>query len=324
MKTEEKLSIKIIRKIVFISIVLICLLTIGVKASKSDVNYVTIVFPEDYEITVMTSSVLVSDILSENHIIVLPDETVYPKEDDKIDFTKTITIAKATEEKKVIAEEVESVTTEELLGKYVTVTEKIIVEQTEIPYETVTKDVSTEGTETKDSVIQEGKNGLKETKYKVKYQDKEEIERTVISETVITEPVDKIIQISTKIVSRSSNRNATYSPSTIEASVAGKTPRVTTLNTSAYCACVRCTGKTNGITSSGARAKEWYTVAAGSGYPIGTVIYIPALENKPNGGWFVVEDRGGAISNNRIDIYMGSHGSAITFGRRNLECHIYQ
>ncbi len=324
MKTEEKLSIKIIRKIVFISIVLICLLTIGVKASKSDVNYVTIVFPEDYEITVMTSSVLVSDILSENHIIVLPDETVYPKEDDKIDFTKTITIAKATEEKKVIAEEVESVTTEELLGKYVTVTEKIIVEQTEIPYETVTKDVSTEGTETKDSVIQEGKNGLKETKYKVKYQDEEEIERTVISEAVITEPVDKIIQISTKIVSRSSNRNATYSPSTIEASVAGKTPRVTTLNTSAYCACVRCTGKTNGITSSGARAKEWYTVAAGSGYPIGTVIYIPALENKPNGGWFVVEDRGGAISNNRIDIYMGSHGSAITFGRRNLECHIYQ
>lgn len=324
MKTEEKLSVKIIRKIVFISIVLVCLLTIGVKASKSEVNYVKIVFPEDYEITVMTSSVLVSDILSENHIIVLPDEIVYPKEDDKIDFTKTITISKATEEKKIIAEEVESVTTEELLGKYVTVTEKIIVEQTEIPYETITKDVSTEGTETKDSVIQEGKNGLKETKYKVKYQDEEEIERTVISETIVTEPVNKIIQISTKIVSRSSNRNATFSPSTIEASVAGKTPKVTTLNTSAYCSCAKCTGKTNGITSSGAKAKEWYTVAAGSGYPVGTVIYIPALADKPNGGWFVVEDRGGAISNNRIDIYMGSHGSAIAFGRRNLECHIYQ
>ena len=48
MKTEEKLSIKIIRKIVFISIILICLLTIGVMASKSEVNYVTIVFPEGY------------------------------------------------------------------------------------------------------------------------------------------------------------------------------------------------------------------------------------------------------------------------------------
>lgn len=323
MKTDEKLSIRIIRKIVFVSIILICLLTIGVKASKSEVNYVTIVFPEDYETTVMTSSVLVSDILSENHIIVLPDEKVYPDENSNIDFTKTITISKATEERIVVAEEAVSVSTEELLGKYVTVTEKIIVEQVEIPYETITKDVSTAGSETKDTVLQEGENGLKEIKYKVKYQDNEEIERNVISEEVIKEPVDKIIQISTKIVSRAGNRK-TYSSATLEASTAGLTPKVATLNISAYCSCARCCGKTNGITSSGAPAKEWYTIAAGSGYPIGTVIYIPALADKPNGGWFVVEDRGGAISNNRIDIYMGSHGSAIQFGRKNLECYIYQ
>ncbi len=324
MKTGERLSIKIIRKIVFVSIILICLLTIGVKASRSDINYVTIVFPEDYEITVMTSCVSVSDILSENHIIVLPDEVVYPREDSNIDNTKTITISKANEEKIVVAEEVENISTEELLGKYVTITEKIITEQVEIPYETITKDVSSVGTETKDTVLQEGEKGLKEIKYKVKYQDDVEIERNVISETVIKEPVDRIIQISTKIVSRSRNRSETYSAATLEASVEGMTPKVVTLNTSAYCACAKCTGKTNGITSSGAKAKEWYTVAAGSGYPIGTVIYIPALANKPNGGWFVVEDRGGAISNNRIDIYMGSHQSAIQFGRKNLECYIYQ
>lgn len=323
MKTDEKLSIRIIRKIVFVSIILICLLTIGVKASKSEINYVTIVFPEDYETTVMTSSVLVSDILSENHIIVLPDEKVYPDENSNIDFTKTITISKATQERVVVAEEAVSVSTEELLGKYVTVTEKIIVEQVEIPYETITKDVSTAGSETKDKVLQEGENGLKEIKYKVKYQDDEEIERNVISEQVIKEPVNKIIQISTKIVSRAGNRK-TYSSATLEASTTGLTPKVATLNISAYCSCARCCGKANGITSSGAPAKEWYTVAAGSGYPIGTVIYIPALADKPNGGWFVVEDRGGAISNNRIDVYMGSHGSAIQFGRKNLECYIYQ
>lgn len=322
MKTEEKLSIKIIRKIVFISISLICLLTIGVMASKSDVNYVTIVFPEGYESTVVTSKVLVSEILSENHIIILPDEKVYPEADSKIDNSKKITISKLTEEKKIIAEEIKNVTTEEILGKYVTVTEKIIVEQVEIPYETVTKDVSQSGTETKDSVIQEGANGLKEIKYKVKYQDNVEIEKTVISETVIKEPVEKIIQISTKITARS-NRSVVNSD-TIQTSVAGMTPKVAKLNTSAYCSCATCCGKTNGITSSGAKAQEWHTVAAGSGYPIGTVIYIPALADKPNGGWFVVEDRGGAISNNKIDIYMGSHSSALVFGRKTLECYIYQ
>lgn len=324
MKTEEKLSTKIIRKIVFISIILICLLTIGVMATRSEVNYVTIVFPEGYESTVMTSKVLVSDILSENHIIILPDETVYPEVDSNIDITKKITISKITEEKKVIAEEVESITTEEILGKYVTVTEKIIVEQVEIPYETVTKDVSKSGGETKDTVLQEGKNGLKEIKYKAKFQDDIEIERNIISEEIIEEPIDKVIQISTKVTSRSGSRTSAASPEVIEASVAGKKASVVNLNTSAYCSCAKCCGKTNGITSSGASAREWHTVAAGSGYPIGTVIYIPALADKPNGGWFVVEDRGGAISNNRIDIFMGSHSSAIVFGRKNLQCYIYQ
>ena len=323
MKTDEKLSVKIIRKIVFISIILICLFTVGVMASKSEVNYVTIVFPEDYETTVVTSKILVSDILAENHIIVLPDEVVYPSEDSNIDATKTITISKVTEEKRVIAEEVESISTEQILGKYVTVTEKIITEQIEIPYETITKDVSAAGTETKDQVIQAGVNGLKEIKYKVKYQDNVEIERTMISEEIIREPIEKIVQISTKITSRSGSR-ANYSTEALPASVAGIEPTVVSMNTSAYCACVRCCGKSNGITSSGAKATEWYTVAAGSGYPIGTVIYIPALADKPNGGWFVVQDRGGAISNNRIDIYMGSHQAAINFGRRNLECYVYK
>ena len=30
------------------------------------------------------------------------------------------------------------------------------------------------------------------------------------------------------------------------------------------------------------------------------------------------------FESNKIDIYMGSHAQAIIFGRRNLECHIYQ
>ena len=322
MKVNEKFSI--IRKIFFISIILICMLIIGAKAAKSEVNYVTIVFPENYETTVMTSKVKVSEILSENHIIILPDEIVDPPIEAVIDITKTITISKVTDEKKIIAEEIESVTTEELLGKYVTITDKIVIEQVEIPYETITKDVSAEGTQTKDSVLQQGKNGLKEIKYKVRFQDDTEIERTKISEKIIKEPVEKIIQISTKIASRAGKREGIKSPEAIAASVSGITPVVKNLNTSAYCACISCCGKTNGITSSGAIAKEWYTIAAGKSYPIGTVIYVPALADKPNGGWFVVEDRGGAISDNKIDIYMGSHAQAIIFGRRSLECYIYQ
>lgn len=320
MKTSSRLSVKIIKRIVFISIILVCLFVVGVWANKSDVNYITIEFPEGIETVVASSSVNVQDILAENHIIILEDEVVYPDTKDNIDFTKTITISKITDEKKVVAEEVERISKEQILGKYVTITEKIVVEQVEIPYETVTKDVSASGTETQGRVVQEGRNGIKELKYKVKFQNDEEVERNLISETVVREPREKIIQISTKIVSRG---GVSRSAENLAASTNGATPEVRTMNASAYCSCAACCGKTNGVTSSGAIAQPNHTIAAGPGLPIGTVIYIPALAGQPNGGWFRVEDRGGAISNNRIDIFMGSHAAALQFGRRNLECYVY-
>lgn len=326
MKTDNGLSAKIIKKIVFVCIILICLFTVGVMATKSDINSITIVFADDCETTVMTSKVKVSEILEENHIILLPDEIVVPSLESNIDLTKKITISKATEEKIVVAEDVESVSTEEILGKYVTITEKIIVEQVEIPFETVTKDVSKEGAETTDRVLQNGQNGLKEIKYRVKYQDEIEISRNIISETVIKEPIEKIIQISTKITSRSAIRSMSISPEAIATSVAGMQPKTVTLNASAYSAstCGKAVGSAGyGITASGAAAKSYYTVAAGSAYPIGTVMYIPYFKDAPNGGWFVVQDRGGAISNNRVDIYFDTVGECVQFGRRNLECYIY-
>lgn len=319
MKTDDKLSIRIIRKIAFVSIIFICIFAIGVIAAKSDVNSIKIVFADDCEITVMTSKIVVSEILEENHIILEADEKVYPDLNSNIDLTKTITISRGEPEKKVIAEEVESVTTEEILGNYVTITEKIVTEQIEIPFETITKDVSSSGTETTNRVLQEGENGLKEVKYKVRIQDNIELQRDVISETIIKEPVDRIVQISTKVVARSAGSR--YSSATLAASVEGKTPSVVTLNTSAYCA-ASCGGNTR--TACGATASSWYTVAAGRAYPAGTIIYIPYFANKPNGGWFVVQDTGGAITNNHLDIWMDSMGECLSFGRRNLECYIYQ
>lgn len=318
MKTDDKLSIQIIRKIAFVSIILIAMLGIGVMAARSDVNSVKIVFADDCETTVMTAKTCVLDILTENHIILESDEEVYPDLEADIDFTKTITISKKTAEKRIVAEEIEDVTTEEILGNYVTVTEKIVTEQVEIPFETVTKDVSASGTDTTNKVLQEGENGLKEIKYKVKLQDEVEIQRDMISEMVIKEPVDKIIQIATKVTSRAGGSRSSGS---VAASAEGKTPSVVTLNTTAYCA-ASCGGNTK--TSSGATASSWHTVAAGSAYPAGTVMYIPYFANKPNGGWFVVQDTGGAINNSRLDIWMDSLGECLLFGRRNLECYVYK
>ena len=76
----------------------------------------------------------------------------------------------------------------------------------------------------------------------------------------------------------------------------------------AYCACKKCCGKTDGITASGVKAKEGVTIAADTRIlPFGTKVIIGGHE-------YTVQDRGGAIKGNRIDVYFDSHQTALEFG----------
>lgn len=77
-----------------------------------------------------------------------------------------------------------------------------------------------------------------------------------------------------------------------------------------------------GITASGNRVKEWYTIACDPSIPFGTKIYIPYFKDAPNRGVFTTEDRGGAIKGNKIDVYMKSHQACMNFGRRRLKVYI--
>ncbi|HCT91967.1 MAG TPA: hypothetical protein DF613_11415 [Lachnospiraceae bacterium] len=72
----------------------------------------------------------------------------------------------------------------------------------------------------------------------------------------------------------------------------------------AYCACVQCCGKANGITASGTKATQGRTVAMG-GVPLGTKISI-------NGTVYTVEDRGTVYGH--VDIFKNSHEAAKSFG----------
>lgn len=76
-----------------------------------------------------------------------------------------------------------------------------------------------------------------------------------------------------------------------------------------YCPCVECCGKTDGITASGTLAREGQTVAADwDMLPPGTEIYIEGI------GYRTVEDKGGAIKGNRLDVFMDSHSAALDAG----------
>jgi 3D (Asp-Asp-Asp) domain-containing protein len=100
--------------------------------------------------------------------------------------------------------------------------------------------------------------------------------------------------------------------------------------TTGYCACQKCTGwrrtwygmpvyasgpnkgkrKLVGVTASGTHARKG-TIAADTGkYPFGTIMYIPDY------GYGRVEDRGGKIKGEHIDLFFSKHQQALNWGRQ--------
>ena len=211
MKKDDKASISL-KKIVCISIILIFLLSVGVMAGNVKVNNVKIVLSSGYEMDVFTTKTSIKDILDENHIVLLEDEKVTPDTSEELSDNNTIIISKESEDVEVFdkVEKSSEVSTDDILDNYSKITEKIVVEKETIPYETITKDVTTGSGTKQDRVIQEGENGIREVTYKVKYQNGEEIEKTEIKSEVIKEPVDKIIEIRTKQITTRGTSRTTY------------------------------------------------------------------------------------------------------------------
>lgn len=96
----------------------------------------------------------------------------------------------------------------------------------------------------------------------------------------------------------------------------------------AYCGCSKCCGKwgenrpldENGkpivYTANQSIAKEGVTIAADINIlPYGTKVIIDGHE-------YIVQDKGGVINGNRIDIYFESHQDALNFGVQYKEIYI--
>lgn len=86
----------------------------------------------------------------------------------------------------------------------------------------------------------------------------------------------------------------------------------------AYCKGACCCGKwANGYTASGTVPQAGRTIAAPPEYEFGQEIEIEGIT-------YVVEDRGGAIKGNKIDIYFDTHAEALQFGRQALKGKAYR
>ena len=89
-----------------------------------------------------------------------------------------------------------------------------------------------------------------------------------------------------------------------------------TFKITGYCPCSSCCGKSNGVTASGKRATAGRTIAADtSKLPMGTKVVI-------NGHTYTVEDVGGGVRGNHIDMFFSSHSAALQWGVRYVEVFV--
>ncbi len=122
------------------------------------------------------------------------------------------------------------------------------------------------------------------------------------------------------------NRPSSKAPSVVRA-----------MTVTAYCDCKKCCGwkrtwygkpvyaygsnrgkrKHVGVTASGTDAKVGTLAADTSRYPFGTMMYIPGY------GYGRVEDRGGAIKGDHIDLFFKSHQEALEWGRQQRQVRVW-
>ncbi|WP_028560745.1 3D domain-containing protein [Paenibacillus pinihumi] len=191
-----------------------------------------------------------------------------------------------------------------------------------VPFEVVKKDDPTleEG---KQKVVQTGKEGLLVEHYEKVYEDGNLVSKKLVTKTVETKSVDKVIAVGTK-KKEPEVKVASYSPvssggaqSITKAGVTFNAKKVLkSVTLTAYSAGVASTGKSSshpeyGVTASGAKVEEGRTIAVDPDViPMGWWVYIEGV------GFRRAEDTGGAIKGSKIDVYFDSESYVKKFGRK--------
>lgn len=195
---------------------------------------------------------------------------------------------------------VETEISEGLDVKITRVEERVITQSQAIEYETVVKnDESLDNTVVK--TIQEGVQGEKQITLKVTLENGQEVDRKVIEEKIVKEPVEKQVvkgTMNTLVLSRGETL---------------KYKKKMVMEATAY------SGDT--ITATGTVPKRnpsgLSTIAVDPRViPLGTKVYIEGY------GYAVAEDTGGAIKKNIIDLFLNSSQECYNWGRRNVNLYI--
>jgi len=74
----------------------------------------------------------------------------------------------------------------------------------------------------------------------------------------------------------------------------------------------------DGKTATNKTARRGYAAADWRVFPPGTRLYVPGY------GEVVVEDRGGAVTGNHVDLFVDSRNEALKWGKKNMEIYVLE
>lgn len=158
--------------------------------------------------------------------------------------------------------------------------------------------------------VREGVPGVKVKTYNVKYVNGVETERELAEEYVETAPVDKIVEYGNKAQQAVAANGGTFTYK-----------YVLTCEATAYDMSPAQNGGYGGITATGVPLDKGVIAVDPKVIPLGSRVYIEALDGSWSYGYAVAADTGGAIKGNRVDLCYYTRSECIQFGRR--KCRVY-
>ncbi len=194
-------------------------------------------------------------------------------------------------------------------------------------------------------ILSAGKDGVLYTIADVYYVNGQEVSRTVLSETVISQSVEEIVAVGSYVEvadpvpmtssnavsivmntqpfeSESGSADEEETPTNSENTFVTADGEVVTYSKVITCVATAysCNGQI-GYTYTGTIARVGEIAVDPSVIPLGTRMYIYTNDGEYVYGYAVAEDTGGAIKGNIVDLYFNSDAECYAFGRRT--CTIY-
>lgn len=192
----------------------------------------------------------------------------------------------------------------------------IVSEETTIPYKVISRENNRldKGVE---RVVREGKEGSQKKEYEVLVEDGKEVAKKLLSEAIISTPIDKLVEIGT-ILNHKTSRGDVL-----------RYKKVMDMRATAYTASFKDTGKHPGdpgfgITRTGIKARRGIIAVDPRVIPLGTKVYVEVAGSTPDYGYALAADTGGAIKGNLIDLYLDDQKTVDAWGVKRVKVYILQ